>query len=75
MSKQVWTECPACQYREPFKRPLLACPACGGEWLDAAYDYDFLKDNWYQTLRPALYPVALLGSVASPGQSQYPDHG
>jgi threonine synthase len=50
MSKKVWTECPACQYREPLRRPLLACPACGGEWLDAAYDYDFLRDHWLPSL-------------------------
>ncbi len=26
-------------------RPLSACPRCWGEWLDARYDYDGLKDR------------------------------
>jgi len=46
MSKKIWTECPACQYREPYERPLMACPSCGGEWLDARYDYSSLRENW-----------------------------
>jgi threonine synthase len=46
MSKRIWTECPTCHYREPMKRPLLACPECGGEWLDAGYDYESLRDRW-----------------------------
>jgi threonine synthase len=44
--KQIWTECPTCQYREPLKRPLFACPSCGGEWLDATYPYESLRDQW-----------------------------
>jgi threonine synthase len=51
MLKRIWTECPVCRHREPLKRPLLACPACGGEWLDAVYDYDYLKDRWTQLLQ------------------------
>jgi threonine synthase len=46
MSKQIWTECPTCQYREPWERPLLACPGCGGEWLDARYEYAALQEEW-----------------------------
>jgi threonine synthase len=46
MTKRIWTECPNCRYREPMKRPLLACPECGGEWLDATYDYESLRDRW-----------------------------
>ena len=37
MPKQIWTECPACQYSELLGRSLLACPECGGQWLDARY--------------------------------------
>jgi threonine synthase len=43
MPKQIWTECPACQYSELLGRSLLACPECGGQWLDARYDYQSLK--------------------------------
>ena len=50
MSKQIWTECPACQYREPWDRPLLACPECGGEWLDARYDYAALQGEWAELI-------------------------
>ncbi len=45
MAKSVWIECPACGYREPLVRPLPACPRCRGEWLDARYDYEGLKDR------------------------------
>lgn len=30
-------QCRACRVVIPFTRPLAACPACGGEWLDAQY--------------------------------------
>jgi threonine synthase len=50
MSKQIWTECPACQYREPWDRPLLACPECDGEWLDARYDYTTLQGEWAELI-------------------------
>jgi threonine synthase len=46
MSKQIWSECPVCKHREPLERPLPACPSCGGEWLDARYDYEALKGKW-----------------------------
>jgi threonine synthase len=45
MSKKIWTECPDCGHREPLRQPLLDCPACGGEWLDARYDYNSLRDR------------------------------
>ncbi len=45
MAKPIWIECPTCRFREPLQRPLLACPGCGGEWLDAHYDYDSLRDR------------------------------
>jgi threonine synthase len=32
-------ECRACRYRQPFIHTVLACPNCGEQWLDAAYDY------------------------------------
>lgn len=45
MSKPIWIGCPTCRFREPLQRPLLACPVCGGEWLDAHYDYESLRDR------------------------------
>jgi threonine synthase len=52
MDKKIWIECPACQYQEPLKRArlLVACPACNGEWLDVAYDYDSLREGWREPL-------------------------
>jgi threonine synthase len=45
MAKSVWIECPACDYREPLVRPLSACPRCGGQWLDARYDYEAIRNR------------------------------
>jgi threonine synthase len=46
LKKEIWTECPVCHYREPLSREaikhLVACPSCGGPWLDAHYNYDAL---------------------------------
>ena len=48
---QTWLECAACGYRTPFVRPLKACEQCGGEWLDARYDYDAVRKQWPAALR------------------------
>ncbi|MEA3339582.1 MAG: pyridoxal-phosphate dependent enzyme, partial [Chloroflexota bacterium] len=29
-----------------FVRPLRACEECGGQWLDASYDYDRVREQW-----------------------------
>jgi threonine synthase len=47
----VWLECAACGHRTPFIRPPGACERCGGEWLDARYDYDTVREQWPATLR------------------------
>lgn len=48
---QVWLECARCGHRVPFARPLVACERCGGEWLDARYDYDHVRGLWPAVLR------------------------
>jgi threonine synthase len=48
---QTWLECAACGHRTPFVRPLEACEQCGGEWLDARYDYDAVREQWPTALR------------------------
>lgn len=48
---QTWLECAACKHRTPFVRPLEACEQCGGEWLDARYDYDAVRKQWPTALR------------------------
>jgi threonine synthase len=57
MPKPVWSECPSCQHRESLDRPGLTCPACGGEWLDAVYDYESLSSQWRE--RIAARPFSL----------------
>jgi threonine synthase len=47
----VWLECAACGHRTPFVRPPGACERCGGEWLDARYDYDTAREQWPAALR------------------------
>jgi threonine synthase len=48
---QIWLECDRCKHRVPFVRPLKECPACGGSWLDARYDYNALRGQWPAALR------------------------
>lgn len=45
MAKMIWIECPACHHREPMSRMPVACPVCGGEWLDVRYDYNSLRER------------------------------
>jgi threonine synthase len=47
----VCLECAACGHRTRFDRPPEACERCGGEWLDARYDYDTVREQWPATLR------------------------
>jgi len=48
---QVWLECAACGHRIPFDRAPKACEQCGGEWIDARYDYDRVRELWPAVLR------------------------
>jgi len=48
---QVWLECAECGYRDPFTHPTKACKRCGGEWLDARYEYDKVRERWPEILR------------------------
>lgn len=48
---KVWLECADCGRRELFVRPLRACAKCGGQWLDARYDYDHAREQWPAVLR------------------------
>jgi threonine synthase len=50
MKKSVWIACPACGYRELLIQPLPACPRCRGEWLDARYDYEAIRDRLGEVL-------------------------
>lgn len=48
---QFWLECAACGHRTLFVRPVKTCERCGGEWLDARYDYDNVREQWPDALR------------------------
>ena len=50
-SHEVWLECADCGHRTLFTRPLKACEKCGGQWLDARYDYDRVREQWPAVLR------------------------
>jgi threonine synthase len=47
----VWLECAVCGHRVPFVRPTKACERCGGQWLDARYDYDSIRKAWPAALK------------------------
>jgi threonine synthase len=44
-------KCASCDYEEPFERPPIQCPRCGGEWLDVVYDYESVSKIWPEALR------------------------
>ncbi len=48
---QVWLECANCGHTVPFTRPTKACAQCGGDWLDARYDYDAVRELWPAALQ------------------------
>ena len=39
--RSFYTVCRHCQTKQPFEKPIPACPNCGGGWLDAGYDYPY----------------------------------
>ncbi len=44
--QELFIECAHCGWREPYQKPRSACPECGGEWLDARYDYKEVHLKW-----------------------------
>jgi len=40
-----------------FVRPLRACERGGGEWLDARYDYETVREQWPAALRDRPYDM------------------
>lgn len=44
--QEFFIECARCGWREPYQKPCLACPECGGDWLDARYDYERVRRKW-----------------------------
>lgn len=42
--------CADCGHKEPLRRVLSQCPACGGPWLDVEYDYERIAQLWPQAL-------------------------
>ena len=54
---QIWLECASCGHRTPFVKPSLTCEQCGGEWLDARYDYDHVRERWPAVLRERAFDM------------------
>ena len=48
---QVWLECASCGHRTHFDRPVTNCEKCGGEWIDARYDYNAVEQAWPDALQ------------------------
>lgn len=44
--RELFIECADCGWHEPYQKPRLACPECGGDWLDARYDYEEVRLKW-----------------------------
>ena len=44
--QEFFIECAHCGWREPYQKPRSACPECGGDWLDARYDYEGVRLKW-----------------------------
>ena len=44
--RELFIECADCGWREPYQKPRSACPECGGDWLDARYDYQEVRLKW-----------------------------
>jgi threonine synthase len=44
--RDLFIECANCGWREPYQKPRSACPECGGNWLDACYDYKEVRLKW-----------------------------
>ena len=52
MTLQVSVEvrCLDCGHTMPYESGLDRCPRCGGEWLQAVYDYDAVRRVWTEHL-------------------------
>jgi len=46
----AWLECAACGHRHPLNTRIAQCAMCGGDWLDARYDYAALGELWRREL-------------------------
>lgn len=44
MPSHVTIECLDCGHRAPFSLTAVTCPGCGGQWREARYDLEKLKD-------------------------------
>ena len=49
-SQDMWLECAACGHTVRLNSRITHCEKCGGDWLDARYDYQALATTWRQTL-------------------------
>jgi threonine synthase len=45
-----WLECAVCTQKLPLNSRMTQCEVCGGDWLDARYDYHALAPLWRRTL-------------------------
>ncbi len=48
---EITLECIACGHQQPYRIPTPACPQCGGEWVEARYNYTRVGRLWPEILR------------------------
>jgi threonine synthase len=46
----IWLECAACGHEHALNSRITFCEACGGDWLDARFDYEKLAFQWRNRL-------------------------
>ena len=80
-NQEFYLRCPSCEYQQIFSRPLLACPQCESEWLEAAYNIEQAVKDWPKELveRPAslwryreLLPIYNDANIISMGEGWTP---
>ena len=51
MASHVKIECLDCKYLAPFSPTSFTCPRCGGQWREARYDLDSLRDHFPEMIK------------------------
>jgi len=46
MSNKFIVQCLDCGHQTPYTATSISCPKCGGEWREAVYDYETLKETF-----------------------------
>jgi threonine synthase len=47
---EIYADCLDCGHRAIYSPTLMSCPACGSQWMQAAYDYAEVSARWPELL-------------------------